>query len=40
VELLPIKHGRMAESPFGFFRGAAPVMAADLAGLPRTPLAV
>ena len=38
--LLPIKHGRMADSPFGFFRGAAPVMAADLAGLPRTPLAV
>ncbi|HTQ46048.1 MAG TPA: DUF2252 domain-containing protein [Polyangiaceae bacterium] len=38
--LLPIKHGRMAESPFGFFRGAAPVMAADLATLPRTPLAV
>lgn len=29
--LLGIKHQRMAESPFGFFRGAAPVMAADLA---------
>ena len=29
-ELLPIKWGRMAASPFGFFRGAAPVMAADL----------
>ncbi len=26
----------MAESPFGYFRGAAPVMAADLAQLPST----
>ena len=25
--LLPIKHGRMAVSPFTFFRGAVPVMA-------------
>ncbi len=38
--LLPIKHGRMAASPFGFFRGAAPIMAADLATLPVTGLAV
>jgi len=30
-ELLPIKWGRMAASPFGFFRGAVPVMALDLA---------
>ena len=30
-ELLPIKWGRMAASPFGFFRGAVPVMARDLA---------
>jgi uncharacterized protein (DUF2252 family) len=37
-ELLPIKYGRMAASPFGFFRGAAPVMARDLASLPRTGL--
>lgn len=29
--LLPIKLQRMAASPFGFFRGAAAVMAADLA---------
>jgi uncharacterized protein (DUF2252 family) len=29
--LIPIKLERMAASPFGFFRGAAPVMAADLA---------
>ena len=39
-DLLPIKHGRMAASPFGFFRGAAPIMAADLATLPVTGLAV
>src|SRR5258708_25164082 len=39
-ELLPIKYGRMAASPFGFFRGAAPVMARDLAGPPRTGLLV
>src|ERR1700745_2537257 len=38
--LLPIKYGRMAVSPFGFFRGAAPVMARDLAPLPRTGLLV
>src|SRR2546430_4714105 len=33
-ELLPIRYGRMAESPFGFFRGAAAGMAADLASTP------
>ncbi|MGI9103553.1 MAG: DUF2252 domain-containing protein [Terriglobales bacterium] len=38
--LLPIKYGRMAASPFGFFRGAVPVMAADLATLSRTGLTV
>jgi len=37
-ELLPIKWRNMAASPFGFFRGAAPLMAADLAPLPRTDL--
>ena len=35
-ELVPIRHGRMLVSPFTFYRGAAAVMAADLAGLPRT----
>jgi uncharacterized protein (DUF2252 family) len=30
-ELLPIRHGRMASSPFAYFRGAAAVMAMDLA---------
>jgi uncharacterized protein (DUF2252 family) len=34
--LLEIKWERMAASPFGFFRGAVPVMAADLAVLPHT----
>ena len=37
-ELVPIRHGRMLVSPFTFFRGAAYVMAADLAVLPRTRL--
>ena len=40
TDLLPIKWGRMAASPFGFFRGAAPLMAMDLAGHPTTGLAV
>ena len=34
--LLAIKWQRMAASPFGFFRGAVAVMAADLAVLPHT----
>ena len=34
--LLKLKHRLMAESPFGYFRGAAPVMAADLAVVPNT----
>jgi uncharacterized protein (DUF2252 family) len=33
-ELLPIRYGRMRADPFAFFRGAAAVMAADLAGMP------
>ena len=40
TDLLPLKWGRMAASPFGFFRGAAPLMALDLAGHPTTGLAV
>ena len=39
-ELLPIRHERMAASPFAFFRGSAVVMAADLAPLPRTGITV
>jgi uncharacterized protein (DUF2252 family) len=38
--LLPIKWARMAASPFGFFRGAVPLMAADLASLPTTGIDV
>jgi uncharacterized protein (DUF2252 family) len=34
--LVGLKYERMLASPFGFFRGAAPVMAADLALLPHT----
>jgi len=37
-ELLPIRYGRMAVSAFTFFRGAALLMAADLAGTPRSGL--
>ena len=36
--LLPIKWNHMAASPFGFFRGAVPLIAADLAPLPTTGL--
>jgi len=35
-ELIPIRYGRMMASPFTFFRGAAAVMAADLASTPTT----
>lgn len=34
--LVKLKRQLMAQSPFGYFRGAAPVMAADLAVLPNT----
>ncbi len=39
-ELIPLKFARMAATPFTFYRGAAPVMAADLAKLPRTGIDV
>ncbi|MGR8941069.1 MAG: DUF2252 domain-containing protein [Gammaproteobacteria bacterium] len=39
-ELLPIRYGRMMQSPFTFYRGAAVIMAADLAGLPCTGIRV
>ena len=35
-DLVPIRYGRMLVSPFTFFRGAAYLMAADLADGPRT----
>jgi uncharacterized protein (DUF2252 family) len=37
-ELIPIRYGRMLVSPFTFFRGAAYLMAADLAEEPRSGL--
>ena len=37
-ELVPIRYGRMVMSPFTFFRGAAVIMAADLAPAARTGL--
>jgi uncharacterized protein (DUF2252 family) len=39
-ELLPIRYGRMLQSPFTFYRGAAAIMTADLAGLPKTGIQV
>lgn len=39
-ELVPIRHGRMLQSPFTFYRGAALNMAADLAGTPATGIRV
>jgi uncharacterized protein (DUF2252 family) len=38
--LLPIRYGRMRESPFSFFRGAAALMASDLSSTPVTGLRV
>ncbi|WP_224284968.1 DUF2252 domain-containing protein [Streptomyces sp. LS1784] len=40
ARLLPIRYGRMAESPFAYLRGAAAVLAADLGALPDTGLTV
>jgi uncharacterized protein (DUF2252 family) len=39
-ELVPIRYGRMAVSPFTFYRGAALPMAADLAATPATGIVV
>jgi uncharacterized protein (DUF2252 family) len=39
-DLLPIRHERMTVSPFAFLRGAAAVMAEDLAGTPASGLRV
>ncbi|MCZ7631267.1 MAG: DUF2252 domain-containing protein [Microthrixaceae bacterium] len=38
--LVPVRHLRMRESPFTFFRGSARIMAADLASMPHTPIEV
>jgi len=39
-ELVPIRYGRMVASPFSFYRGAALIMATDLAGTPSSGLQV
>ncbi|MEI6705645.1 MAG: DUF2252 domain-containing protein [Methylococcales bacterium] len=39
-ELLPIRYGRMLQSPFTFYRGSAALMAYDLANLPTTGIRV
>ncbi|HEV8042828.1 MAG TPA: DUF2252 family protein, partial [Bryobacteraceae bacterium] len=38
--LLPIRYARMRQSPFAFLRGAAALMAFDLAQMPTTGLRV
>ena len=40
AELVPIRYGRMLVSPFTFFRGAALIMATDLAVTPRSDITV
>src|SRR5262249_3226738 len=40
TELLPLRHGRMARSPFTFYHGAAPPMASDLAATPASGIRV
>src|ERR1700730_7837882 len=39
-ELLPIRYGRMRQSPFAFFRGAGALMAMDLAATAKTGVRV
>ncbi len=39
-ELVPIRYGRMLGSPFAFYRGAAAIMAEDLAASPQSDLRV
>ena len=39
-ELVPLRYGRMLASPFTFYRGAAAIMAADLAATPSSGLRV
>jgi hypothetical protein len=39
-DLVPLRHERMAESPFAYYRGTPAVMAFDLAATPRTDIVV
>src|SRR5262249_55818208 len=38
--LIPLRHARMAESPFAYYRGTPAVMAFDLSSTPRTDIYV
>jgi uncharacterized protein (DUF2252 family) len=40
TSLIPIRHGRMLKNPFAFYRGAAALMAHDLAQLPQSSVFV
>ena len=40
LDLVPIRHGRMSQSAFAFYRGTAAIMAADLAHTPNSGLRV
>ena len=40
ADLVPVRHGRMAVSPFTFYRGAAKIMADDLSATPTAGLNV
>ncbi|HXA56876.1 MAG TPA: DUF2252 domain-containing protein [Candidatus Acidoferrum sp.] len=40
AELLPIRYGRMRQSPFAFYRGTAALMALDLSTTPKSSLRV
>jgi len=40
TDLVPVRHGRMTVSPFTFYRGAAKIMATDLATTPMAGLVV
>ncbi len=39
-QLIPVRHSRMVESPFAFFRGSAAIQAADLARTPDAGITV
>ncbi len=40
ADLVPVRHGRMAASPFTFYRGSAKIMATDLKDTPTAGLTV
>ena len=39
-ELIPLRHGRMVQSPFTFYRAGAQIMASDLATTPKSGIIV